>query len=212
MNTIKFKWLQDHKACKEYLNFFQRNKLEGFPVDRLGGIKGDFGGIFQWINSQVGCEREYDKNGNVIKLTDSNGRVILFEYDDHNNVIKKTYPSGGVHQFEYDQYGNIIKRNTSSGRIILYEYDKHGNMIKNINSNGNSTECEYDQRGNMVKQTYSDGDVYQWEYDERGNLTKEIYPNGDEDECVYYKYEYYDNGQLKSIHEDDLQILFIPKI
>lgn len=124
METIKTKYLNQIVLCKEIIKFFERNKIESFPVYRLNEIKGDFNGIFDRINaSNPECE--------------------------------------------YDKHGNITKKNYQNQYIIKYEYD---------------------ERGNIIKEIQQDGSVYQWEY------------------------EYYDNGQLKSIHASNRQVLFIPKI
>jgi len=40
--TINIPFLKKLNACKEALKFVERNKLEGFPLNRLGEVKGDF--------------------------------------------------------------------------------------------------------------------------------------------------------------------------
>ena len=43
------------------------------------------------------------------KIKNRNGRNgRISEYDKFGNVIKVTYPSGDVNSYEYDQFGNVI--------------------------------------------------------------------------------------------------------
>lgn len=186
MNTITLEWLEQNCACKEYLKFFKTNKLEGFPIDLLSGVEGDFDNFYNWINSQLETNYKLDKNGNTIKKIFENGRFYQCEYDERGNLTKEIYPSG---------------------YSTKYEYDKNDNLIKETYPSGCSTKYEYTNQGNTTKEIWSNGDVYQHEY-EYDNLIKEIDPDG----SVYrYVYEYYGNGQLRSIHENGRQILFIPK-
>jgi len=189
MKTITVEWLKKHHACKDGVKFVERNKLEGFPLERLNEVKGDYDGYVSWMLFLNSNEHEYDSHGNVTKKTYPNGRFWLYEYDVHGNMTKKTYSNGSVSVYEYDERGNMTKKTLPNGYV--YEYDHHGNI---------------------TKRTYPDGSVfvyvYEYEYDSHDNITKITYPEGS---VSVYEYVYYDNGQLKSIKENGKIILSIPK-
>lgn len=200
MNTITLEWLKRNSLRREHLNFFERNGLEGFPVDRLNEIEGDYNKFFDWVNGKLSSKCEYDRNGVIIKETCSDDRVYQYEYDEHGNLIKRsllgiTFWGGRTSwQAEYDDIGNMIKEWETLRAHSLYEYGDLGDIVKK-------------------KDQYND--AYQWEYkyDKNGNLIKKVYPFG---ALQYFDYEHYDNGQLKSIYrgterENLEQILFIPK-
>lgn len=191
MDTITLEWLKQRKAPKECLEFFERNKLEGFPVDGLGEIEGDFNNFVWWVKCVLDCKFEYNKHGNVITEIVSSGYFVKHEYDKQGNKTKEIHPSGHTYQwkYEYDRYDNLIKEVHQNGIIYQWRY-------------------EYDEYGNMTKEIYPNGEVCQYEYDDLGNMIKEINSDG---RYFQYEYEYYGNGQLKSIHEDGEQSLFIPK-
>ena len=90
--TIDF--LERNGACKSAFDFVKRNKLEGFPLDRLNEIEGDYSGYVGWLREKLKCQYEYDNHGNLIKRIFPDGRKIQYEYDNHGSLIKKIFPDG----------------------------------------------------------------------------------------------------------------------
>ena len=186
-DILTLKLLNALSACKEGIALVKNNNLEGFPLDRINEVKGDFKGFVEWLKKNLKTQLEYDDNGNMIKKVDPYGDVFQYEYDDNGNMIKKVLPDGNVYLFAYDDNGNMIKEVFPDGDVFQYEYDSNGNMIKRV---------------------LPDGAVYQYEYDDKGNKIKEVSTYGD----VYqFEYHHYDNGQLKSVSEEGEVVLEIPQ-
>ncbi len=49
----------------------------------------------------------YDKNGNVLTVTDANGTITRF-YDKLNRVTKYSNHQGNVLQYAYNEVGNLV--------------------------------------------------------------------------------------------------------
>ena len=206
--TVTLELLKKLNACKEGIDFFRRNKLEGFPLSRLNEIVDDHAGFVSWLKKvlKVVGKWEFDQNDNVTKEVDSDGDVWKYEYDQNGNMTKKVNSDGNVWEFEYDQNGKRVKEVLPSGRVWSYEYDQNGNQTKEMDSFGLVWEREYDQNGNKTKEVYPSGSVWEYEYDQNGNQTKEFRR---EVCCSEYKSSFYSDGQLKSYGR--LQIPFFEK-
>ncbi len=185
--TVTLELLEKLEACQRGVDFFRRNNLEGFPLNRLHEVEGANGSDISWlIYTLKAAEKwEYDKNG---------------------NVTKKVFPNGSVYKYEYDQDGNMTKKVLPNGSAWSSEYDLNGNKVKEEDSDGNVTEFEYDQDGNVTKRVDWDGDVWKYEYDQNGNKTKTVDYNG---RVKRFESSFYPDGQLKSYR--DLEIPFFEK-
>jgi len=128
----------------------ERNNLEGFPLDRLTEIEGDYCGYIEWLKNALStttfCER-----GNIIERMGFFG-ATLYEYDLDNKLTKQILPHGSSILYEYDTCGNKIKESFANGKSDMFVYDDCDRLTKTINSFGYETVYEYDTRGNMFKQ------------------------------------------------------------
>ncbi|WP_199611736.1 putative Ig domain-containing protein [Flocculibacter collagenilyticus] len=136
-------------------------------------------------------------------------------------------------QFEYNDLGHKTLQRNALGHEYLYSYDTQGQMTYSRTTQGVTMSYEYDRQGNRVLESYdllaasSHGDTHRnvWTYnyfgqlqtlnDLGGNVTTYQYVNGQVetlkrdlnrtnqavDQTVTYSY--YDNGLVKSIHDDD---------
>jgi hypothetical protein len=130
--TIKF--LEDLGACKEGVDLVKNNNLEGFPLEKLSDIKGDFKNFKYWLEDKPkSVKLEYDLKGNKTseKELDSSGNVRLsyeYTYDSKGNQTSKKAldNSGNVEwseEYTYDLKGNQTskKRLDSSGKVVWSE-------------------------------------------------------------------------------------------
>ena len=146
---------------------------------------------------------EYDKNGNLTREKDREGRETLYTYDNMNRVTSRTvtmgeysktwnieysvenvdvyFPSGTIH---YDKaYVETEKNPDGEVTSVIYK-DKAGNAVKNI-SKGNVTSLKYNKHSEIIE-TYMigqddladnnthNGMVIIATYDKNGNNTKNI--------------------------------------
>ena len=74
---------------------------------------------------------DYDDNGNIILSQNLNKGINEFKYDKNNQLIKMTNPMGKNFNFEYDNVvtNRIIRGITDSGLSNTIKYDSFGNPI-----------------------------------------------------------------------------------
>jgi RHS repeat-associated protein len=155
-------------------------------------IYDDQGRVIAHIDAE-GNRVEYDHNmeGRQEVVTDSLGRITVFEYDEDGNIIKKVDPYGNSTTCTYDSNGNKTSETDPLGNTKRYLYDERNNMIEETDQMGNTTvrtynemnlktsstdplgrkiKYEYNSMGQLTKKTLADGNVLTKEYDERGNL------------------------------------------
>lgn len=120
-------------------------------------------------------------------------------------------------QQDNSQIYKFIIRNKLEGFPVDRFNEVHGDLIGFGCWVREQLRCEYmydsngyvyDDPNNMIN-IHSNGDIFRCEYDKNGNRTKIISPNG---YTLKWDYEYYNSGQLKSIHEYGEPIIAIPEI
>ena len=129
---------------------------------------------------------EYDKNGNIVKITTPSGNTIIREYDLCDRIISETHK---------ERKGNIDNRTE-------FEYDKASNLICITDNGGRKTQIEYDLLNREIRTVEKDGAITRRFYDKNSNLTKIVRPNQyDEtiDNGKGYNYTYNEKGQVISI-------------
>ncbi|GMQ57591.1 hypothetical protein AN1V17_19860 [Vallitalea sediminicola] len=140
---------------------------------------------------------EYDKAGNLIKETDSEGS-IEYAYDVQNNLIKQKDKEGNIYSYKYDEEGNVIREikpenyneETNDGKAAAYTYDYLGRLI-----------AVRDEENRVVQKNV---------YDAKGKLIQQIDPKGylsGANDDARYKTEYsYDiGGRLIAITTPELK-------
>jgi RHS repeat-associated protein len=113
---------------------------------------------------------DYDKNGNMTKLTDADKKETVYEYDLDNQVVKKIHSDGKFNRYEYDFAGLLRKIITARNIEKLYSYDEHHNII-NINYSDSTPEVIFTYNNYEFLDTMTDGTgMHQYTYDELNRL------------------------------------------
>ncbi len=114
---------------------------------------------------------QYDKIGQLTKVTDPDGRYESYSYDAagnrnlvDNNGITTTYTTNNMNQ--YTNVGNVS-----------YSYDANGNMISKT-ENGSTTTYLYNLENRLIKVTSPEG-TWEYRYDVLGNRVSVVH-NGTE--------------------------------
>ena len=130
------KLLKQLHACSSGIEFCERYKLFGFPLERLDEIRGDYDGFVEWLKSKTNLE--FDQNQNLVRKETSLGwwAKSEYEYDQNGNMILQEYSDGWWKKFEYDQNNNQILREDSNGSLVKYEYDQNQNLVQREDFNG----------------------------------------------------------------------------
>lgn len=134
--------------------------------NQLGWITADKG------NNGQNIRYEYDRNGNVIKQTDSLGKITTYSYDSQNNLTQEKRPDGITIINSYNQAGNLLSVKDGKGNTTTYTYDGFGNLLTETNSDRGTTKYEYDVEGSLTKLTRANNVVTTYTYDTLNRRTK----------------------------------------
>ena len=121
MTKVTKEVLDKLNACKEGIKFFVKNDLEGFPVDRLQDIEGDYKNYVSWLLDKFdNCT--YDSKGNMLSYKNSNGFSQEYTYDDKGNLLSHKDSSGHSREYTYtkdDKFLTITTDNKQTCKIPL---------------------------------------------------------------------------------------------
>lgn len=116
----------------------------------------------------VRTEYRYDGQGNRTEVIQAVGiagqeRHSTYSYDKDGNLLSVTDPMGGVTRFEYDAAGNQVKITDANGGITQNTYDALGRLATTTSGVGGrgggvKTVNVYDGRNNIVQTTQSFAD------------------------------------------------------
>jgi YD repeat-containing protein len=136
--------------------------------------------------------KEYDKAGNLIKLTDPAKRTITYKYDPLEEV---SYSSGkpSTIKYEYNKDGDRTKMTDGTG-TTKYGYDQLDRMTESENGHKEVAKYEYNLGNQQTKITYPSTKAVERIYDRDGRLEKITDWNKKET-----KFAYNEDSDLKKI-------------
>ena len=127
--SYNFVAIDDYTSLK--LSFFQQMNANNLYITNIS--------LFKDIRENY---YEYDEQGNVTSVTSLNNDSNKFTYDKNNQLIKMTNPIGKSFAFEYDNSVNTrpLRSYSPSGIMNEIKYDVHGNPISTVVKNVGSIE------------------------------------------------------------------------
>ncbi|MDH3976782.1 MAG: hypothetical protein OEV42_21175, partial [Deltaproteobacteria bacterium] len=134
--------------------------------------------------------RSYDGAGNVLTITDEEGKITSYTYDKENRETSVTFASETTNK-EYDALGNItlvtkplgntrtmaydafnrLTEVSEGGLVTKYAFDKNSNVTFQMDALGRRVKYEYDALNRKVKHIQPGNIVTSYGYDAEGNLT-----------------------------------------
>ena len=115
---------------------------------------------------------DYDQAGNIVSVTDEEGKTTRFEYDALNRVLKVVDPAGGEVVYTYDNRDNILEIKDPNNGITYFEYDKNSRLTRMTRPLFQETTYEYDESGNRTATVDAKGQRLEYVYDELDQLTQ----------------------------------------
>lgn len=119
----------------------------------------------------------YDAAGNLIEITDNQGRKTRIAYDLMNREIRRIEKDGGVQRTVYDRNGKIVRlvrpnqydQALDGGQGIQYIYDANGRVTTVVGPDGQVLQTNtYDAMGRLVQQLDGVGSGANYSYDLAG--------------------------------------------
>jgi len=193
-NTLAIKWDYDNVG-----NMIKTTDARNYETDtaydvanRVVKVEEPSVAISGGGSARPTTEKEYDKNGNVTRLTDPNDHDTVNTYDALNRLLTSTDAEGIVVENEYDAVGNRVavidgkdqrtgfaydglNRNTTItdalAKVTTFEYDAM-NKTARVDAKSQRTEYGYDLRNRLLTVSYIDRtqDNRALSYDATGNL------------------------------------------
>ncbi len=137
--------------------------------------------------SQLLAKFEYNKNHLPIVAVDKAGNKLTFEYNKFGEMVRMTDSSNGTVTSTYDDKGFLLAVNGPSGvnnTLAKYSYDNVGRIRTATDQDGHTITLDYDDADRPVKKTFEDGSSeltkYDrldavWFQDRSGKITKRAY-------------------------------------
>ena len=155
------------------------------------------------INRAGGAGKfEYDKRGNITKITAPDGSMKSFSYDENRNIVSVTYPTGLSENYKYDKLNRCISKEFSDGVKSDFVYD--GDRLVEIVLPSGSIRYEYDEYGRVSKQILDETVSESFVYDSMNRVLEytDIFGN-------VSGYEYNQNGRVKAVNlSDDVKYIY----
>lgn len=140
-------------------------------------------------------EYTYDKNGNMLSLTDPLGNTERFTYEPvFNQVATYLDKNGNSYSFSYDSHGSLTSMSGPLGFSQRNTYDSHGWNLTSTDANGNVTTTTYNDDGTTASTMDAAGNLTRYEYDSYGNIASVTDPLG-----RVTRYDYDAMGRVTSI-------------
>jgi RHS repeat-associated protein len=156
-----------------------------------------------------------DAQGNLTSYTNRRGETITYSYTEDGLIAQQTHLGETPGQYTYDSEGNLLSvvnaQGTTTleydandrlatitypnGRFLSFAYDAVGRRTQLTGSDGYEVNYAYDTAGRLQRLTDGNDDlIVEYSYDAVGRLAREDKGNG-----TYSTYDYFADGQLKSI-------------
>jgi RHS repeat-associated protein len=99
---------------------------------------------------------QYDRNGNIISMSDANNATTLYEYDATGQEVASVDALGNRTQYERDTGGRLSRIRLPNGAITTYQYNSQDQVIAITDSLLRTTRFQYDVNGRLVAEIHPD--------------------------------------------------------
>ncbi|MBR1673423.1 MAG: PKD domain-containing protein [Eubacterium sp.] len=195
IGSVKLYDYYDNGSLKKITN--GRGQETVYTYDALGRLES--------VTDEIGTiNYTYDKNGNVISVSEKNKatgktETITRTYDTMNRVSSVTDVYGRTVNYGYDELGNILYIDYPGGEKVRYTYNVDGTLYDVTDTEGNRTVYSYDGNSRLTKTVKPDGSVEEKTYDKSGNVAAIIEKTADGRLLQHYEYTYDEFGNISKI-------------
>lgn len=94
----------------------------------------------------IAYDYEYNANGDIVRIVDSDNNRQNYEYDERGNLIEYSTSKGYWEKNKYDENGNLVYSENSKGSIHSWKYDYFMNKISENGENQYSNHSVYENK------------------------------------------------------------------
>ena len=157
------------------------------------------------------CSLQYDKHGNLTKVTDALNTITELSYA-NNGLLTKLLTKKGSESvsatYEYNEKHLLTKVTLANGSCYTFIYDIN-NRITTVKLNGyTSFSFVYDEKGNVTEQKYGNGDAFVFAYNDNNQVAQVKYKaSSSSTPTMQFTFTYNDKKQLLSVSNKDGKVL-----
>lgn len=136
---------------------------------------------------------DYDDQGRLVSITDSQGRSTQLTIDLPNNIQVVKDRMGNATQYTFDDQGDVVQKVDALGNKTTYTYDANGNQTSVTDALGHTTTTTYatdlNNSGTYNKElaeTDALGHQRTYQYASNGNPTQSTDFNGNATSYTYF--------------------------
>lgn len=160
------------------------------------------------LSSPAGDKYRFDKQGQLLTITNGNGDVITFTYND--SKLNSVSAQGTSLQLQYNGEGKLASVSDQAGQALTLEYSKEGDLIRITDVDQKTTELTYDGAHHVLSVTIpGNTEAMSVVYDDKQRVVSLTGFDGAKKEIQYkgtaapvIRGEYTEGGKL-SIHPDN---------
>ncbi len=121
---------------------------------------------------------EIDTRGNVVAITDNEGRSQTFGYDALGRMTRAESAGGLVEVFGYNRFDQLTTYTSPDEQVWEYGYSDDGLRVSETSPEGRVRRFEYTDAGKLERTIEANGDVEEIGYDAGGRATSYEYAAG----------------------------------
>ncbi|MES2930633.1 MAG: RHS repeat-associated core domain-containing protein [Patescibacteria group bacterium] len=194
-----------------------RGKVKGYYTDAYGNlVRVDEHNSGSPYSTYYG----WNRNGNLLSITDALGNIRNFTYDGLGNRLtaEDLHAAGdatfGTWTYAYDNSGNITQTISPEGKAVNHTYDDANRMASEDYLGTTGTEISYaydlctNGIGKLCSVTMASGSDTAYTYDANGNIDSEIKTIASAPYTTYYIYDR--QGNLSALgYPDSSQVRYL---
>ncbi|MFV0385596.1 hypothetical protein, partial [Paracoccus sp. (in: a-proteobacteria)] len=154
----------------------------------------------------VETRRGFGATGEVVSVTDGEGRSTSYRHGAYNVLEEITDPNGGKLRFAYDSQERLTCVTNQTGLHWRFDRDACGRVISETDFDGRRLRYGYDPAGRVIRRDNPDGGWLEYDYDRSGLLTELRAFAGGDAAALVTSYRYDGNGALIGARNGDATV------
>lgn len=166
--------------------------------------------IRDFDNLKITTQKDFDKTGRLLQLTDPDNRVFIPTYDEFSRLTALYMPSGASFEYEYNQNSELINFRDPDKQIDFKQIFQNGRLSKTSLTDGVSeleNIYQYNTETGLLENAIdAEGKVTTYGYNENFELDNIQLPANQSGVRLSTSFIYNNNGQIENYTKTDSKI------